>query len=326
MTPPKHPPKSSPSPHPTHPDPTPTQTLPRSYPSPTPRRTLPVEEDALLLPFLLIKIRGKSRNAVKNLLKNRQVLVNDSVETLHNTPLKPGDIVTVLPPGQGAPAPLPFPICYSDPYLLAIEKPPGLLSVATDRERTRTAYRLVSDELRLQDPQSHIYVVHRLDQDTSGLLLFSKSLEVKEKLQENWDSLVRTRGYLAVVSGCPTEREGLCRSWLRETKTHLVYSSETPCKDGKEAITEYRVRKTNGTYTLLELFLQTGRKNQIRVHMKDLGCPVVGDKRYGGEKSPIGRLCLHAHALTFTHPVTGETVSLTSRKPRDFNRLFREGV
>lgn len=321
MTPPKHPPKyppappSDPVPHPSGP--------PAAH---TRRRVFPVREDALLLPFLLEKVHGKSRNAVKSLLTNRQVLVNNAVQTRHDTPLRYGDTVTLLPPGSGAPPALPFPICYSDPYLLAIEKPPGLLSVATDRERTRTAYRLVSDELRLQDPQSHIYVVHRLDQDTSGLLLFAKSLEVKEKLQENWDSLVRTRGYLAVVSGCPTEREGLCRSWLRETKTHLVYSSETPCKDGKEAITEYRVRKTNGTYTLLELFLQTGRKNQIRVHMKDLGCPVVGDKRYGGEKSPIGRLCLHAHALTFTHPVTGETISLTSRKPRDFNRLFREGV
>ncbi len=167
-------------------------------------------------------------------------------------------------------------------------------------------------------------MVHRLDQDTSGLLLFAKSMEVKETLQKSWDSLVRERGYLAVVEGHPPEEQGLVRSWLKETRTHLVYSVDAPCKDGKEAITEYQVAKTNGTYSLLELFLQTGRKNQIRVHMKDLGCPVVGDKRYGGSKSPIGRLCLHAHRLVFTHPVTQQLVTLKSRKPRDFNRLFRD--
>ena len=127
-----------------------------------------------------------------------------------------------------------------------------------------------------------------------------------------------------MVAGRPPQNEDVIRSWLKETRTHLVYSVDAPCKDGKEAITGYRVVKANDAFTLVELFLQTGRKNQIRVHMQDLGCPVVGDKRYGGPKSPIGRLCLHSHRLVFTHPVTGQTVTLKSRKPRDFNRLFRE--
>ena len=290
------------------------------------RRDLTAGEETTLLPFLLSEVKGKSRNAVKNLMTRRQVLVDGVVCTRHDVALKPGTRVTILPPDDPAPADLPFPICYEDDHLLAIEKPAGLLSVASDKEKGRTAWRLTSDAYHLKDPAGRLFVVHRLDQDTSGLLLFAKSQEVKEKLQKNWDSLVKERGYIAVVEGHPPEEQGLVRSWLRETKTHLVYSVDAPCKDGKEAITEYQVVKSNGTYSLLELYLQTGRKNQIRVHMKDLNCPVVGDKRYGGVKSPIGRLCLHAHRLTFTHPVTGQLVTLKSRKPRDFNRLFREEV
>lgn len=288
------------------------------------RRELTVGEETTLLPFLLGQVKGKSRNAVKGLLTHRQVLVEGQVATRHDVALKPGSKVTILPPDDPAPADLPFPICYEDDWLLAIEKPAGLLSVASDREKDRTAWRMVSDAYHVKDPAGRLFVVHRLDQDTSGLLLFAKSQEVKETLQKNWDSLVRERGYLAVVEGHPPEEQGLVRSWLKETKTHLVYSVDAPCKEGKEAITEYQVVKTNGTYSLLELFLQTGRKNQIRVHMKELGCSVVGDKRYGGQKSPIGRLCLHAHRLVFSHPVTGQLVTLKSRKPRDFNRLFRE--
>lgn len=291
---------------------------------PIPRRTLTAEGETTLLPFLLEHVPGKSRNAVKNLLSHRQVLANGRVTTRFDAPLAPGDEVTLLPPGQEAPAALPFPIVYEDASLLAIEKPAGLLSVASDREKSRTAYRLVADDLALREPGAHLFVVHRLDQDTSGLLLFAKSREARDKLQAEWESRVRERGYLAVAEGRPPAPEGVVRSFLRETETHLVYSSASPGGEGKEAITEYRTLKSNGTYTLLELFLQTGRKNQIRVHLQDLGCPVVGDRKYGGHKSPIGRLCLHAHRLTFLHPITGETVALRSRKPRDFNRLFRE--
>lgn len=291
---------------------------------PLARRELTAEEETTLLPFLLTQVRGKSRNAVKNLLTHRQVLVDGHVTTRHDAVLQPGSVVTLLPPESAAPADLPFPICYEDGDLLAIEKPAGLLSVASDAERQRTAYCMVTEALKVRDPAARLFVVHRLDQDTSGLLLFAKSRDVKERLQENWDTLVKERGYLAVVAGRPPEGQGVVRSWLKETRTHLVYSVEAPCKDGKEAITEYQVVRSSEDYALLELFLQTGRKNQIRVHMKDLGCPVVGDRRYDGPKSPIGRLCLHAHRLTFTHPVTGQVVTLKSRKPRDFNRLFRE--
>lgn len=288
------------------------------------RRTLRAAEETTLLPFLLGAVKGKSRNAVKNLLTHRQVLVDGKVVTRHDAVVGPENQITLLPPDAPAPAALPFPICYEDEHLLAVEKPAGLLTVSTGKGQDRTVWRMVGDYVKIADPEGRVFVVHRLDQDTSGLLLLAKSLEAKERLQRNWDTAVKERGYLAVVAGRPPQREDVVRSWLRETRTHLVYSVDSPCKDGKEAITGYQVLKGNDSYTLLELFLQTGRKNQIRVHMRDLGCPVVGDKRYGGPKSPIGRLCLHAHKLTFIHPFTGQTIALRSRKPRDFNRLFRE--
>ncbi len=288
------------------------------------RRQLRPAVETTLLPFLLETVKGKSRNAIKNLLTHRQVLVDGAVVTRHDVPLTPASVVTLLPPDAPAPADLPFPICYEDEWLLAIEKPAGLLTVSSGGQGGRTAYRLVSDHVRIAHPEARVFVVHRLDQDTSGLLLFAKSRETQKALQDHWADAVRERGYLAVVAGRPPQEEDVVRSWLRETRTHLVYSVPGPCKEGKEAITGYRLVKSNGTYSLLELYLQTGRKNQIRVHMGDLGCPVVGDRRYGGPKSPIGRLCLHAHKLTFIHPFTGQTVALRSRKPRDFNRLFRE--
>lgn len=287
------------------------------------RREFKVESETTLLPLLLETVKGKSRNAVKSMLTNRQVLVDGRAVTLHSTPLAPGQTITLLPPGNSAPPELFFPICYEDEHILAIEKPAGLLSVSSDKQKTRTAYALTLEALKVRDPKAQLFSVHRLDQETSGLLLMAKSRQVRDTMQENWDKLVLERGYVAVVDGGAKEPEGVVRSYLKETPTHLMYSTNDR-RNGKLAITEYAAKKSNGTYTLMELNLKTGRKNQIRVHMKDLGCPVVGDKKYGGSKSPIGRLCLHATRLTFTHPVTGETIHLTSRKPRDFNRLFRE--
>lgn len=287
------------------------------------RRELNVQSETTLLPFLLSEVKGKSRNAVKSILTNRQVLVDGRAVTQHDHPLHAGQTVTILPPEAPAPAELPFPICYEDDAILAIEKPAGLLSVSSDKQKTRTAFAMTLEALRVKDPKAQLFSVHRLDQETSGLLLMAKSREIRDKMQENWDKTVLERGYVAVVDGVLPNLKGTQKSYLKETPTHLVYST-TDAKNGKLAITDYEVKKSNGTYSLVELALKTGRKNQIRVHMKDLGCPVVGDKKYGGSKSPIGRMCLHANHLSFLHPLTGEVVHLTSRKPRDFNRLFRE--
>ena len=279
-----------------------------------------VEAADTLLPFLLEHVKGKSRNAVKGVLSRRQVLVDGAVSTQFDAPLRPGQTVTVLAAGADAGEELPFPILYEDGQLLAVDKPAGLLSMATDREKHRTAYRAVTDYVRRTDPRNRVFIVHRLDRDTSGVLVFAKSEETKRALQDNWDKLVEKRGYTAVVEGAPPEDEGEVKSFLVETATHLVFSGH-PGKKAKEAVTRYRVAARGRGYSLVEVEIDTGRKNQIRVHMQDLGCPVAGDKQYGAKTDPLGRLGLHAGTLVLKHPRTGKRLELNAPLPGGFRRL-----
>jgi len=168
-----------------------------------------------------------------------------------------------------------------------------------------------------------VFVVHRLDRETSGVLLFAKSEAVKFALQDEWDANVKRRGYVAVVEGAVEQETHTITSWLKQTKTLLVYSSARE-GDGKLAITNYNLLTAADKYSLLDISLETGRKNQIRVHMKDIGHPVAGDKKYGAKTDPIKRLALHASALTLTHPTTGVELRLEARVPTAFARLFRE--
>lgn len=280
-----------------------------------------VEEESTLLPFLLEHVKGKSRNTVKNLLSRRQVKVGGRVVTRFDAPLKPGQTVKVLPPREERPPKPPFEILHEDEDIIVIDKPAGLLTVATEREKVRTAYHILTDCVRERDPRNRIFVVHRLDRDTSGVLLFAKNEAMKRALQDEWDARVEKRVYLAVVEGRPPEKAGTCRSWLLETATHLVWSAG-PESGGKEAVSHYEtVAETNG-YTLLRVSLDTGRKNQIRVHMQDLGCPVAGDRQYGGTPAAMGRLGLHACELAFTDPRTEERTVFSAPMPREFRKLF----
>lgn len=282
-----------------------------------------VEQPSTLLPFLLSNVKGKSRNNVKSLLSRRLVAVDGRPTSQFNAPLSPGQQVSLLstpaPRGGGA---LPFPILYEDNQLIAVNKPAKLLSVANEKERSRTAYRLVTDYMKSQHVDNRVYVVHRLDRDTSGVLLFAKDPDTKALLQDNWNHMITRRGYLAVVEGVPHPDRDSIRSHLVETAAHLSFSG-APGPNAKEAITNYQVIKSAHGYALLDISIDTGRKNQIRVHMKELGCPVAGDKQYGARTNPIRRLCLHANELSFTHPATGEAVSFKAKMPRDFNRVFR---
>ncbi len=281
----------------------------------------PVEEGTTLLPFLLTQVKGKSRNTVKGLLSRRQVRVDGKTVTRFDHPLRPGQSVTVLPPAEERPAELPFEILYEDAELLVIDKPAGLLTIATEREKLRTAYHMVTDYVRARDRAGRIFVVHRLDRDTSGVVLFAKNEKTKRALQENWGENVEKRVYLAVVEGRPPEEKGTCHSWLLETVTHLVWSVG-PDNGGKEAITHYELLAEEGGYSLLRLHLDTGRKNQIRVQLADLGCPVAGDKQYGARPSPMARLGLHACELAFTDPRTKERTVFTAPVPRVFKKMF----
>ena len=278
---------------------------------------LTVDRADTLLPFLLSHQKGKSRNNIKALLTRGQVLVDGQAVTRHDHPLVPGQTVSLRPRLQGGD--LPFPLLYEDADLLAIDKPAGLLSTANEREQERTAFRAVSDWLRDRG-EGRAFLVHRLDRDTSGVLLFAKSEAVQQRFQNEWNTLIRRRGYRAVVEGAPPEPAGTIRTQLRENRIHKVYSVRS---GGKTAVTHYQVERRGADYALLAVAIDTGRKNQIRVHFSELGCPVAGDKVYGAATDPLGRLCLHAHELSFAHPVTGAELLLRSETPRGFSRLVR---
>ena len=285
-------------------------------------RSFPVEHPTLLLPFLLAVLTDKSRNNVKSLLSRKLIAVDGRPTSQFDTPLSPGQVVTLLDapgPRDGA---LPFPLLYEDEHLIVVNKPAKLLSVATDRERRRTAYHAVTDYVKSQHIDNRVYVIHRLDRDTSGVLMFARDPETKQLFQSRWNEIILRRGYQAVVEGRPPRDRDTIRSFLVETRTHLSFSGQ-PGPGAREAITNYRLTRSGNGYCLLELSIDTGRKNQIRVHMKELGCPIAGDRQYGAATNPIGRLCLHAGELSFLHPVTGQPTTFTARMPRDFNRVFR---
>lgn len=213
--------------------------------------------------------------------------------------------------------PVEIKILYEDNYIIAINKPSGLLSVATDRERDVTAYRLVKDHLAYGNKRSQLFVLHRLDRDTSGILLFAKTREVQEALQSRWSEMVTERGYMAIVEGLPDKPEDELRSFISENRAMVVYQSHSD--QGKLAITKYKVTKFGQGYSLLKIDILTGRKNQIRVQLSSIGHPIAGDKKYGAKSNPIGRLALHADRLTFTHPVSGESIRLRIPLPGRFH-------
>lgn len=296
-------------------------------PKPSKDTTIIVDEQnngVELLAFLLDRIKNKSRNNIKSLLGFRAVSVDGKVVTRFNERLKTGQTVSV----SAAPKndnqykntfELPFPILHEDDSIIAIDKPCGLLSIATDKEKEVTAYRFLTEYVKQKNPNNRIYIVHRLDRDTSGILVFAKNEDTKHILQDNWEKIAVTRGYIAVLEGTPKPTSGTVHSWLKETQTHVMYSSGVK-GNGQEAITDYRVIRSSNGFSLVELRLKTGRKNQIRVHMSDIGTPVTGDKKYGALKSPIKRLALHANLLEIKHPISGEIMRFASNAPRSFYR------
>jgi len=211
-------------------------------------------------------------------------------------------------------------IKYEDKYILVVDKPTNILSVSTENEKERTMFHLVYNYIKSKNKNNKIFIVHRLDKDTSGLMIFAKSEIVKQKLQDNWDKLVE-RYYIAIVYGDVLEKEKTIKSYIAETKTLLSYS--TTKEKGKLAITKYEKIKSNKKYTMLNINILTGRKNQIRLHMKEMGHIIVGDKKYGAKTNPINRLCLHANRLIFKHPITNKIIELSSDYPKQFEELLK---
>ena len=290
-----------------------------------------VKTESELLTFLLECFRGKSRNYVKGILKRGQITVNGKVCKDYARAIYPGQKIGarlyVLPEKEK----MSLPILYEDSDIIVVDKPAGLLSVSTEEERENTAYHIVNEYVKKQTRFGRVFIVHRLDRETSGVLLLAKNEQTKFALQENWDENVIRRGYIAVVEGKPEPPQNRITSWLKQTKTLLVYSSNKK-DDGKMAVTDYRtlqsVTKTaegrSDEYSLLDVSIETGRKNQIRVHMKDIDCPVAGDKKYGAATNPFERLGLHASELVVKHPATGEEMRFESPIPKAFKRIFAE--
>ncbi len=282
-----------------------------------------VSEPAELMNFLIEKLPHQGRNNIKSLLSHRQVLVDGQAFSQYNHPLQIGQEVLInwsLVRDEDTIKGLK--IIYEDSAIIVIDKPAGLLSMASDNEKIFTAYHQLTDYVRLTNPDNRIFIVHRLDRDTSGVMMFAKNEEVKHILQDAWQEIVVDRAYAAVVEGRVKQKEGTIRSWLKESKTRLMYSSSQP-GDGLEAITNYKVLKAAAEYSLLEIRLETGRKNQIRVHMKELGHSIAGDKKYGASSNPLGRLGLHAHILAFYHPLSGELMRFETEIPKKFSRLCK---
>ena len=258
---------------------------------------------------------------MKSLLKHQLVKVNDKIITQYNHILKVGDKLEINPDTTAEEKVYrDFSIVYEDDDIIVADKHAGLLSISTAKENKRTLYRFLSDHVKNEDPSNLIFVVHRLDRETSGLMMFAKSEEVKRELQDNWHELVKERAYLALIPGKPEPWSGTIKSYLHESKALIVYSSQDP-ESGQEATTHYKIVKGKKDYTLLRVWLETGKKHQIRVHLNSIGHPIVGDKKYGSKIDPIGRLGLHAWILNFTHPVTGELMEFKTAIPRKFSRI-----
>jgi 23S rRNA pseudouridine1911/1915/1917 synthase len=285
---------------------------------------LRVKEPMELSAFLNIHFNGKSRNDFKLMLSRRQVCVNDSSVSRLDQPLQAGDIVTIVTGKAENTFRHPkMKIVFEDNYLIVIEKDEGLLSVSTGvgREET-TAFGLLSNYLKRKNPHNRLFIVHRIDRETSGLMMFVKTREIQTTLRDNWNENITERVYVAVVEGVPENAEDTIVSYLHENKSFRVYSSRTDDGTGKEAVTHYRIVRKNDRYAMLKVELDTGRKNQIRVHMQDIGHPIVGDIKYGASSSPMGRVGLHAQVLAFIHPVTKEILRFESSVPKKFNAIF----
>ncbi|MCI6209120.1 MAG: RluA family pseudouridine synthase [Prevotella sp.] len=280
-----------------------------------------VEAENTLLEYLFSVVK-ESRNKVKLTLKGRGVKVNGKVVTQFDYKLLPGMTVSVSQTKRNDTFKNRFvKLVYEDRWLVIVEKNVGILSMAAGHSSLNV--KSVLDDYFLKSRQKcRAHVVHRLDRDTSGLMIYAKDMETEQILEHNWHDIVYDRRYVAVVSGEMEENEGTIANWLKDNKAYITYSSPTD-NGGKYAVTHFHVLDRTTEHSLVEYQLETGRKNQIRVHSADMGHPVCGDVKYGNGDDPLHRLCLHAYVLCFTHPITGERMEFDTPIPSQFRHLFK---
>mgnify|MGYP004524438337 FL=1 len=273
-----------------------------------------VNGNYLLFDYLRNNVDGKSKNNIKSLLKNEVVFVNGKIVTKYNYVLCDGDVVEI----NKKKAINNINIIYEDNDIIVIDKPSKILTISNKNEKVNTLYRMVSDYLKKEHKK--VFIIHRLDFDTSGIIMFAKSQRVQKLYQDNWNDLAKIREYTAIVNGV-TDDKGHIESYLKQTKTLLVYSSKN--KDGLFAITDYEKIGGNSKYSMLKILISTGRRNQIRCHMADIGHPILGDYRYKCKINPIDRLCLHANRLEIINPITKELMVFNSNIPKEFNSIIK---
>ena len=292
---------------------------------PPPKLTkLTAKDEIQLMEFLIAKLGGMSRSSIKSLLGHRQISVNDKIITQFDFLLKPNDKVTVNSTRGNLELTHPkLRIIFEDNDLIVVEKKEGLLTVTTGTGDDTTAFSILKNHVKKSSPANKIYTVHRLDRETSGVLVFSKNRDAQHTFRNNWQEIVTKRTYVALVEGKVAKEKDRIVSWLTENEVSLKIRSSKTDNGGKEAITNYKLLKSNEEFSLLEIELETGRKNQIRVHLESIGHPIVGDRKYGSSVS-IGRLALHARVLEFYHPVTGEIMHFETQIPKEFLRLVNK--
>ncbi|MBO5951998.1 MAG: RluA family pseudouridine synthase [Bacteroidaceae bacterium] len=283
-----------------------------------------VSKETTLLPFIIEKLSSLSRTEVKALLKYKHIAVKGKPVTQFDLPLLPGDKVDVNFGRSFYQFSHPqIKILYEDEWMIVIEKSSGLLSVANETTKDKTAHFILREYIRRDNPEAELFVCHRLDQFTSGILIFSKDEALKDEMRENWDFYVKERKYVCVTERVPDKLEDDITSYLEENN-HLHVHSTSNANRGKLAATHYKVIQSKGRYALVDVEIFTGKKNQIRVHMSDIGAPIAGDMKYGAETNPAKRLMLHNYRLSFIHPVKGELMRFSLSIPYSFKQLTSE--
>ena len=286
-----------------------------------------VKEPCELLEFLLLTFKDQSRKSVKSLLGSHRVSIDGAPVTQFNFKLYPGDTVIISNSPIRRKTRSNLPIIYEDNDLIVINKPTKLLSVPSDNEKGSTAFRMVNDYLQQKDKHNRAFIVHRLDEDTSGVLMFAKNAKMANALTDgdNWNNLTKKRGYYAIVEGQLEKKEGTITSYLKKNAQNMMFSSKKK-GDGLLAITKYKVMSETKDYSLVDVNIETGRKNQIRVHFGDLGHYIIGDDKYGEPSNPLKRLGLHAYELDIINPLNGKLMKFKAPMPKEFENLFRKLV
>ena len=279
-----------------------------------------VKKEGELLDYLYNNL-DMPKKRIKQYLTHGAIYVNNNKTTKYNYKLVPGMKIVIDTDSKGK-VELPFDILFEDDHIIVVNKPSGLLTIATAKEKEKTLYHIVREYLVSKNRNAKIFIVHRLDKDTSGIVVLAKDQKTKNKLQENWNSFVSLREYTAVVHGHLKNKEDRIVQHLKETKTNLVFPVKNG--EGKEAITNYKVIKENSNYSLVSINIETGRKNQIRVAFNTLRHPIVGDNKYGDIKDDKSRLYLHANRLKMYYPEIKKDILFETNIPSEFKKLMNK--